>query len=65
MIFGILMRSNSRRVEDKTRRASSARRAAVIDSRSNQARIPMLKHIEISRWYATRNEGFGGLTPQD
>lgn len=36
-----------------------------VDSRSNQARIPVLKHIEISRWYATRNEGFGGLTPRD
>lgn len=36
-----------------------------IDSTSNLARIPILKHIEISRWYSTRNNDFGGLRPRD
>ena len=28
-------------------------------------RIPTLKHYEISGWYGTPNEEFGGLTPRD
>jgi hypothetical protein len=28
-------------------------------------RIPTLKHYEISGWYGTRNEEYGGLTPRD
>jgi hypothetical protein len=31
----------------------------------NMARIPTLKHYEISGWYGTPNEEFGGLTPRD
>ena len=37
---------------------------AAIDSLGNQARIPVLKHIEISRWYATGNPDYGGLSPR-
>lgn len=36
-----------------------------IDAPENVVRIPQLKHIEISRWYATKNSRFGGRTPQE
>jgi len=36
-----------------------------IDSRENQVRIPVLKHIDISAWYSTGNEKFGYLSPRD
>lgn len=36
-----------------------------INQPSNRARIPTLKHYEISGWYGTPNEEFGGLTPRD
>jgi hypothetical protein len=36
-----------------------------IDSRENLVRIPVLKHIDISAWYSTRNEDLGGLSPRD
>jgi hypothetical protein len=36
-----------------------------IDSRENQVRIPVLKHIDISAWYSTRNKEFGDLSPRD
>lgn len=36
-----------------------------IDSPNNLARIPVLKHIEISRWYSSRSDRFGGLSPRD
>lgn len=28
-------------------------------------RIPLLKHLDISAWYQTRNEDFGDLSPRD
>ena len=37
----------------------------LIDSRENLVRIPVLKHIDISAWYSTRNDDFGGLSPRD
>jgi hypothetical protein len=30
----------------------------------NMARIPILKHYDISGWYGTPNKEFGGLTPR-
>jgi len=36
-----------------------------IDSRENRVRIPTLKHIDVSRWYSTKNEKYGGLSPRD
>jgi hypothetical protein len=38
---------------------------ARIDSINNQVRIPTLQHIELSRWYATKNKAFNFLSPQD
>lgn len=38
---------------------------SMIDSRENQVRIPVLKHIDISAWYSTGNKEFGGLSPRD
>jgi hypothetical protein len=36
-----------------------------IDSRENQVRNPVLKHIDISAWYSRANDDFGGLSPRD
>jgi hypothetical protein len=36
-----------------------------IDASENRLRIPTLKHWEITAWYATRREDFGGLSPRD
>ena len=36
-----------------------------IDSRENQVRIPVLRHIDISAWYSTGNDEYGGLSPRD
>ena len=38
---------------------------SMIDSRENLVRIPLLKHIDISAWYSTRNDEFDGLSPRD
>lgn len=35
-----------------------------IDDPDNLVRIPTLKHREISAWYATANDEYGGLTPR-
>jgi hypothetical protein len=37
----------------------------LIDSRENQVRIPVVKHIDISAWYSRGNPDFGGLSPRD
>jgi len=39
--------------------------AAEIDSPGNLARIPELKYIDITAWYAKKNEKFGGLSPRE
>lgn len=36
-----------------------------IEAQENKVRIPTLKHWQISAWYQTRNERFGGLSPRD
>ncbi len=36
-----------------------------IQSLANVVRIPQLKHIELSRWYATKSPRFGGRSPQE
>jgi hypothetical protein len=36
-----------------------------IDSRENLVRIPVVKHLDISAWYSTRNEDYGYLSPRD
>jgi hypothetical protein len=38
---------------------------SVIDSRENLVRIPTLKHWQVTGWYMTGNEDFGGLPPRD
>jgi hypothetical protein len=38
---------------------------ARIEQRANVVRIPQLKHIELSRWYATKNPDYGGKSPQE
>jgi len=37
----------------------------LIDSRENQVRIPVVKHIDISAWYSKGNDDYGGLSPRD
>lgn len=36
-----------------------------IDGPDNRLRIPRLKHWQITGWYATPNEEYGGLSPRD
>jgi hypothetical protein len=36
-----------------------------IDGPDNRLRIPTLKHWQITGWYATRSDEFGGLSPRD
>jgi hypothetical protein len=36
----------------------------LIDSAENLVRIPYWKHVEISSWYSTKNERYGGVTPR-
>jgi hypothetical protein len=36
-----------------------------LQSRDNLARIPYWKHVEISSWYSTKAERFGGMTPRE
>jgi hypothetical protein len=36
-----------------------------VDQPANLVRIPHLKHIELSRWYATKNLEYGGKSPQE
>ncbi|MBS0528195.1 MAG: hypothetical protein JSS22_02230 [Proteobacteria bacterium] len=37
----------------------------LIYSRENEVRIPVVKHMDISRFYSTPNAQFGGLSPRD
>jgi hypothetical protein len=37
----------------------------LINGRDNLVRIPTLKHWEITGWYLTKNETFGGLSPRE
>lgn len=38
---------------------------SLIDSPENKVRIPTLIHREITNWYATGNDSFGGLSPRN
>lgn len=38
---------------------------SLIDAPDNLVRIPTLRHREITSWYQTRSEEFGGLSPRD
>lgn len=46
---------------------SNARRfgRARLDSRANLVRIPRWKHVAISSWYSTKNEGYDNQTPRE
>jgi hypothetical protein len=37
---------------------------ALIDAPENRVRIPTLKHWQITGWYMTRNDAYGGLSPR-
>lgn len=38
---------------------------SMIDDPDNLVRIPTLKHQDISAWYQTKNDDFGGLAPRE
>jgi hypothetical protein len=40
-------------------------RRSQIDGPENLVRIPTLKHREITGWYQTRNDDYGGVSPRD
>lgn len=47
------------------REDSNARRFGTrLNSRENVVGIPKWKHVEISSWYSTRDDDYGGLTPR-
>ncbi len=37
----------------------------MIESSDNKILIPRYKHWEITAWYGTRSDKFGGLTPRE
>jgi len=37
----------------------------MINALENLVRIPRFKHWEITGWYMTRNENYGGSAPRD
>jgi len=37
----------------------------VIDGPNNLVGIPRLKHWEITGWFATRNNAYGGMPPRE
>lgn len=39
--------------------------SSLVDGPENLVRIPRLKHWQITGWFATKNDDFGGLTPRD
>jgi hypothetical protein len=50
---------------NSSREDSNARRFADrLEARENRVLIPTWKHVEISSWYSTRNDLYGGLTPR-
>jgi len=38
---------------------------SLIDGRDNLVRIPTLKHREITGWFKTPNEKYGGISPRE
>jgi hypothetical protein len=51
-------------IVERAAAATSGFPREMIDGPDNRARIPTLKHWQITGWYMTRNEDFGGLTPR-
>jgi hypothetical protein len=45
--------------------ANSQRFADRLETRENLVRIPYWRHVQISSWYSTRAEEYGGRTPRD
>jgi hypothetical protein len=37
----------------------------MIDDPDNLVRIPALKHRDITSWFQTKNDDFGGLSPRE
>lgn len=52
-------------IVERTAAARAGFPDALINDRGNLVRIPTLKHWEITGWYMTKNENFGGLSPRD
>ena len=51
-------------IVERAAAATSGFPREMIDGPDNRVRIPTLKHWQITGWYMTRNEDFGGLTPR-
>jgi hypothetical protein len=50
---------NSNREDNNARRFADR-----LEARENRVLIPTWKHVEISSWYSTHNDAYGGLTPR-
>jgi hypothetical protein len=44
--------------------ANARRFANQLEGRDNLVRIPKWTHVEISSWYSTKNDDYGGMTPR-
>ena len=38
---------------------------ALVEGRENLVRVPTLKHWEITAWYMTKDEKYGGISPRE
>jgi hypothetical protein len=52
-------------IVEKTPAAQAGFSDDLINGQGSLVRIPTLKHWEITGWYMTKNENFGGLSPRD
>lgn len=52
-------------IVEQTPAAQDGYPRSMIDSADNVVRIPTLKHWEITAWYQTRSDQFGGLSPRE
>lgn len=52
-------------IVEKTPAAQADFSNDLINGRDNLVRIPTLKHWEITGWYMTKNDDFGGVSPRE
>jgi hypothetical protein len=52
-------------IVEQTSAEQDGHRRELIDGQDNLVRIPALKHEDISAWYSTKNDDFGGMPPRE
>jgi len=56
---------NTHHIVEQTPAEKEGYPRSLIDGRENLVSIPALKHWEITGWYATKTEEYGGLSPRE